>query len=63
MYVQAKTLINESEQAALLSCCKRHLVNLRQKRLIPFVKLGRLVRYNPDDVARAIEKLTIKELA
>jgi hypothetical protein len=37
------------------------LVNLRNRRLIPFVKLGKSIRYNPDRVAKALEKLTVEE--
>jgi excisionase family DNA binding protein len=58
---QEQILITETEMAEQLSCCKRHLITLRQKRLIPHVRLGRLVRYNPEAVAKALEKLTIRE--
>jgi len=54
-------LITGEEQAELLSCSIRHLRNMRNRRLIPYVKLGGAVRYNPEAVARAIEKLTVKE--
>ena len=55
-------LIKEKDVLELLQCSQRHLVNLRRKRLIPFIRLGRAVRYNPDAVSRAMEKLTVKEL-
>ena len=57
-----KEYLTEPEQAKLLKCCTRHLLGLRQKRLIPYLKLGRSVRYDPEAVARAMEKLTVKEL-
>ena len=57
-----KEYITEQEQAKLLHCSERHIWNMRKRRLLPFIKLGRLVRYNPEAVARAMEKLTFKEL-
>jgi hypothetical protein len=55
-------LLTESEQAELLTCSVRHLQNLRRTKLIPYVRLGpRLVRYDPTEVERAIQKLTIRE--
>ena len=55
-------LITEKQQAELLQCSLRHLVDLRNKRLIPFIRLGRSIRYEPNAVQRALEKLTVKEL-
>jgi hypothetical protein len=55
-------LITEKQQADQLQCSLRHLVDLRNKRLIPFIRLGRSIRYDPDAVQRALQKLTIKEL-
>jgi hypothetical protein len=55
-------LNTEKQQAAQLQCSLRHLVDLRNKRLIPFIRLGRSIRYDPNAVQRALEKLTIKEL-
>lgn len=59
--MQREELLREKEQAKQLKCSLRHLVNLRNKRLIPFIRLGRSIRYNPIAVARALEKLEIKE--
>jgi len=36
-------------------------VILRKRRLIPYIKLGKSVRFDPAAVAAAIQKLTIKE--
>jgi hypothetical protein len=55
-------LLRENEQAEQLRCSTRHLINLRNKRLIPYIRLGKSVRYDPTAVHRALEKLTIKEL-
>jgi hypothetical protein len=60
--MQAK-LRTEKEMAERCSCSQRHLINLRNRRLIPFIKLGHLVRYNEDAVMRALDKLTVREVA
>jgi hypothetical protein len=62
MEKQTKTLITPNEQAARLSCSLRHLQNLKNRRQVPHIKLGRLVRYDPDAVQGAIDKLTVKEI-
>ena len=58
---QQPLLLTEKEQAALLSISAHHLINLRRQRLVPHVKLGKSIRYNPTEVARAVQKLTIAE--
>ena len=63
MQTRATRLLKEKQQAKELNCSLRHLINLRQKRLIPFIRLGQAIRYNPEDVQRALAKLTVKELA
>lgn len=60
--VSGSLLKTEPEMATLLKVSKRHLLSLRVQRLIPFIKLGKSVRYNPEAVERAIEKLTINEI-
>ena len=52
-------LITEAEQARILRISPHHLINLRRRRLVPHVRLGKSVRYNPDEVAKAMRKLTI----
>lgn len=52
------------EQAALLSVSPRHLHDLTRQRIVPCVRLGRSVRYNPQAVAAALERnATQKALA
>lgn len=55
--------ITEDELARELRISQRHLINLRNRRLIPHIRLGRAIRYDPVAVDKAIEKLTVKELA
>ena len=54
-------LLTEPELAKQLHCSTRFLRKLRARRVIPYVKLGRAIRYSPTAVARAIDKLTVKE--
>jgi hypothetical protein len=64
MQIQSKHLITAREQAALLSVSTRHLHDLKNQRIIPCVRLGRSVRYNPQAVAAALERnATQKALA
>jgi hypothetical protein len=63
MGTQIKTLVSEKEQAALLSMSQRGLQEARRKMLLPYVRIGRRVLYNPVDVERALERLTIREAA
>jgi hypothetical protein len=53
--------VTEKEQAEILGISWHHLINLRTKRLIPFVKLGKSIRYNPAEVEKALKKLTVEE--
>jgi excisionase family DNA binding protein len=50
------------ELAKELRVSQRHLINLRNQKLIPHIKLGRLVRYDRAQVEKALQKLTVKEL-
>ena len=54
-------LISEKELYNYLKCSLRHAIGLREKRLIPHICLGRMVRYDLPAVEKALEKLTVKE--
>jgi excisionase family DNA binding protein len=60
-HLSAPKLNNTREQAAQMSCSVRHLQNLCNKRLVPFYKLGKSVRFDPVAVHKALQKLCIKE--
>jgi hypothetical protein len=62
MNKQEKLLLTEKAQAELLSISWRGLAEYRKRRLVPCVRLGRLVRYNPVEVARAMEALTVESV-
>ena len=59
---QTRQLITPKEQAHRLSCSLRHLQNMKNSRIVPHLKLGRLVRYDPEAVDRALERLTVKAI-
>jgi len=35
---------------------------MKNSRIVPHLKLGRLVRYDPEAVDRALERLTVKAI-
>jgi hypothetical protein len=55
-------LNTEKQQAEQLQCSLRHLIDLRNKRLIPFIRLGTSIRYDPNAVQHELEKLTVREV-
>jgi hypothetical protein len=55
----ALQLATRSEIAKSLGISLRHLDNLRDRRLIPFVVLGSCVRFDPAAVRLAMERLTV----
>jgi excisionase family DNA binding protein len=61
--MQEQKYITEFELSEELRVSQRHLINLRNRRLIPHLKLGRLIRYDRAAVEKALEKLTVKEIA
>jgi len=56
--IQQKQLVDVREQAALLSISIRHLHYLTRDRIVPSVRLGRALRYNPQAVIAALEANT-----
>lgn len=58
--IQQKQLVDVREQAAILSISTRHLHDLTRDRIVPCVRLGRSVRYNPQSVMTALEINTAK---
>jgi len=56
---QLQILVTEPVMAAACAVSTRHLRNLRDRRQIPFCKLGGSIRYSPSAVQQALEKLTV----
>lgn len=52
-------LFTESELADYLRICRRQLYSWRMRGLIPYIKLGKAVRFRASDVERVLETLTI----
>jgi excisionase family DNA binding protein len=55
-----RKLEREETVADMLGISSRHLRALRSQRLIPFIRLGRAIRLDPQAVARAVERLTVE---
>jgi excisionase family DNA binding protein len=49
--------LTKSQLAMLLRCSERHVDNLRRRGLLPYINLGRSVRFRRDAVLTAIKKL------
>ena len=52
-------LITEQELANHLKVCRRQLYNWRVAGLIPYLKLGKAVRFRLSDVEHVLQTLTI----
>ena len=52
---QHSSYLDPRQVAAWLGICKRTLVNLRHRQVVPFVKVGRMVRYQRDAVELALK--------
>jgi hypothetical protein len=55
-------LLTEQKLADHLMICRRQLYNWRMAGLIPYLKLGKAVRFRPTDVQAALEKFTINPI-
>lgn len=54
------TLINKKSLAARYSCTPRTINNLMRKGVLPYVKIGSLVRFDPADCDRALAAFRVK---
>ena len=60
--MQQVKLLRDKELAAELNISVRHVINLRQRRKIPFIRLGKSIRFDPAAVNRALQKLSVTEI-
>jgi excisionase family DNA binding protein len=60
--MQIKQLLRENEQAAVLQVSKTTLREWRRRKIIPFVKVGRVVLYDPQRVQEALRRFERKEV-
>ena len=58
MKTDSLELITEAELAKRMKICRRHLYNWRKAGHIPYLKIGKAVRFRVCDVDAALEKLT-----
>jgi excisionase family DNA binding protein len=56
-------LLTTTELSKVLRSSWRAVYYLREKKMIPVLKLGRSVRFRLADVERALARLTIREVA
>lgn len=55
-------LLTEKKLAEHLMICRRQLYNWRMAGIIPYLKLGKAVRFRLTDVQAALEKFTINPI-
>lgn len=61
--VEVETLLTEKEASSMLKISRRNLFCWRMAGIIPYIKLGRAVRFRLAGVQRAIESNTIQQKA
>jgi excisionase family DNA binding protein len=54
---QLALILTKAQLAGLLRCSERHVDNLRRRGLVPYINLGRSVRFRRDAVLSAVRKL------
>ena len=57
--VSPSSLVTSIEAADRLGCSERMVRKLVQTRQVPFVRVGRLVRFRPEDLDRYVEAHTV----
>jgi helix-turn-helix protein len=61
--MQIKQFLREKEQAANLRVSQRTLREWRQRKIVPFFKIGRVVFFDPERVQEALRKFERKEVS
>jgi hypothetical protein len=52
-------LYTTAEIADFLSLCERSIGNLRKKKIIPYLRVGKIIRFQPEKVLEALNKFEI----
>ena len=60
--MERKKLVGKKEVAELLGVGVRTVEKLAYARQIPFIKIGRVYRFDPDEVIAALKSQTQKQL-
>jgi excisionase family DNA binding protein len=55
-----RLFLNKDEVAHFIGCSWRHVQNLTHGGILPYVKLGRLIRYRKQDIEQAIEGMVCR---
>ena len=58
--IEMEPLLTEKQACAYLNTSKRNLYCWRMAKLIPYIKIGRAVRFHPADVENAIQRMTTR---
>jgi hypothetical protein len=58
-----KHYLKEKEQAAVLRVSTRTLRDWRQRKIVPYFKVGRVIFFDPERVQQALAKFERKEIA
>lgn len=61
--VRAERWVTKQQLAAHLQCCPRTVNNLMRRRILPYRKIGRLLRFDPAECDRALEAFQVRSLA
>ena len=61
--IEMEPLLTEPEACAYLKTCKRNLYTWRMSGLIPYIKIGKAVRFRLADVEAVLATLTIQHEA
>jgi predicted DNA-binding transcriptional regulator AlpA len=56
-------LLDKDELARIIGKSVRSVDNLMRAKAVPYIKVGRSVRFRLRDVEKALQKLTVKEVA
>lgn len=56
---EPEPLLTEDDVVAYLKICKRQLYTWRVRGIMPYIKLGRVVRFRRSDVDRVLDAKTI----
>lgn len=59
---QPKEYLTSGDVAALLGVSLRTVVNLRRRRMLPYVRLARVVRFRRSQIEQALEAYTVNQV-
>jgi excisionase family DNA binding protein len=57
------SIVKEREIAKLLGFSQRNIINLRNQGILPYMRIGRSIRYDMEQVQEALKKPTVSTVA